>query len=145
MQCASLPWDAMRRPSLMCPALNHILLPTGMTSYLSAMRNMNVSRRNHTSKGIERWNMHPSPHWSSQQQGNGQWGNIHVFFLWKTGFTPCKKRDESYSSTMSWLCCRVSPPCYTEPFNALGEVGPVVATPTIITSSFSGDLWVKAW
>ena len=148
-----------RRPTTMCASLTHSLLPTGihkmeldtgMTSYLSATGNMNTSKTESISKGLERWNMPLSSRWSLQQQV--EW--------------PMRQ----HTSTTGWLrslqengTIRTVPlglgyvvlwffPCYTWPFNASGEFGPVLVmlvshhlqlTCMVIPESSLDNAWIE--
>ena len=118
---------ATRRPTLMCASLTHMLLPTGTTSYLSATGNMNVSKRESMRKGLERWNMPLSSHWSLWQQvewpmrqhtSTKDW----LRSLWENGTIRTVPLCPGYIVFCLFLCC-------TWPFNASGELGPVMNMP----------------
>ena len=86
----------MRTPTSMCASLTHMLLPTGTSSYLIAIRNMSLSKRESMSNRLERWSMSLTPLVLVATAGitNGA-----AYFYKRLALLLARKWDLSYSST----------------------------------------------
>ena len=133
-----------RRPTLLCASSTHMhmLLSTSMTSYLNAIRNMIMSKRENISKGSERWNiclLHPTGPCSNRWVANKA-----TYIYKRSASLYALKWDKSYNSSMSWLCCQMSFSLLCLAIQCIRGTRSIWCL-LVTTSNWSGHLWVRAW